>query len=183
MFFFLLPLETQEERWEWFMAHLSDKEIQALFREAYRILRNKEDAEDVLQEALLKGAVKCYQLQDEKKLFQWMFSIVRREATAHYRRFSLHTIWIQAKLKLLLPTKEDQDVEQKLQNDYDRQCLKQALEHLKSPAKDIVYLHIAKDMNFPEIAKALNMNYHTVRSRYTRTLHEIQADMERISNE
>ncbi len=182
MFFFLLPLESQEERWDWFMAHLSDREIQALFREAYRILRNKEDAEDVLQEALLKGATKCNQLQDEKKMFSWMFSIVRREALAHYKHFSVHTIWAMAKLRISQPT-EEADVALELENQFDRQCLKQALEHLKSPAKEIVYLHIQERMNFPEIAKKLNMNYHTVRSRYTLTLHEIKADMERISNE
>lgn len=183
MFFFLLPLETQEERWEWFMAHLSDKEMQALFREAYKILHNKEDAEDVLQEALLKGATKCHQLQDEKKVFQWMFSIVRREAIAHYKRFSLHTVWAQAKLLLFQPTEEELSIDKKLLSDYERQCLLQALDHVKSPAKEIVYMHINEHMNFPEIAKKLNMNYHTVRSRYTRTLHEIKAEMEKISNE
>lgn len=182
MFFFALPLQTQEERWEWFMAHLSDQEIKALYREAYRILRNKEDAEDVLQDALLIGAQKCHQLRDEKKLFSWMFSIVRREATAHYEHFSLHTFWMQAKLKLFLTAKAD-DMDQKLMNDFERQCLLEALENLKFPAKEIVLMHINDRMNFPEIAKRLNMNYHTVRSRYTRTLHEIKADMEKMSNE
>ena len=165
------------------MAHLSDHEIQALFREAYRILRNKEDAEDVLHEALLKGATKCNQLQDEKKVFPWMFSIVRREAMAYYKHFSLHTLWAQAKLMLLQPTEEETSVDQQLLNDHDRKCLAQVLEHLQSPAKEIVYMHIHERMNFPEIAKKLNMNYHTVRSRYTRTLHEIKADMEKISHE
>ena len=143
------------------MAHLSDREIQALFREACRILHSKEDAEDVVQETLLKGATKCHQLKDESKVFPWMFSIVRREAMAYYKRFSLHTLWAQAKLMLFQPTEAEEGPDARVIRDHERQCLLEALESLTSPAKEIVYMHIKENMNFPQIAQRLNMNYHT----------------------
>ena len=51
MFLILIPLEDRNERWKWLMAKLDNNDMRALYFEAYKILCNKEDAEDVLHEA------------------------------------------------------------------------------------------------------------------------------------
>lgn len=79
----LIPTQedsTPEERWLWFMEHFTPDMEKVLYVEAFRILKSKQDAEDVLQEAIIRGATRCWQLRNEKKLFQWMFTIVRNLA-------------------------------------------------------------------------------------------------------
>jgi RNA polymerase sigma-70 factor (ECF subfamily) len=54
----------------------------ALFRYAYWLCRDREQAEDVVQEALLRGWRAFPQLRDPAAARTWLFSIVRNE---HYR--------------------------------------------------------------------------------------------------
>ena len=76
----LIPLgddATQEERWAWFMEHFSQEMEKQLYYEAYRILHSREEAEEALQEAIIRGAMHLGQLKEEDQLYQWMFSILR----------------------------------------------------------------------------------------------------------
>ena len=68
---------TSPERWEWFNERYTQRMQNVLFAEAVRILGSRDDAQDVMQEAVLRGVTYCWQLRDEEKLFQWMFTIVR----------------------------------------------------------------------------------------------------------
>ena len=57
----LIPTQedsTPEERWSWFMEHFTPDMEKVLYVEAFRILKSKQDAEDVLQEAIIRGATK-----------------------------------------------------------------------------------------------------------------------------
>jgi RNA polymerase sigma-70 factor (ECF subfamily) len=54
----------------------------ALFRYAYWLCRNRQQAEDVVQEALLRGWRAFPRLREQAAAKAWLFSIVRNE---HYR--------------------------------------------------------------------------------------------------
>lgn len=54
----------------------------ALFRYAYWLCRNRQQAEDVVQEALLRGWRAFPRLREQAAARAWLFSIVRNE---HYR--------------------------------------------------------------------------------------------------
>ena len=70
--FFALANHSQSNNrdWDWFLNQITPPMRQAL--------HNKDDVDDVLQEAIVIGITKCEQLRDETKLFQWMFMIIRR---------------------------------------------------------------------------------------------------------
>ena len=177
MLLFIVPTETQEDRWEWLMEHLGDKEVSIFLQEAKTILGNAEDAEDVVQEALLKGAMRCHQLRDETKLFYWMLKIVKNEAYAYYKRFSVHTWLAQAQLILTKAPYAD-STEYLFIKMQEKERLEKAVLKLEHPDKDILKLRINEDMSFPEIAEKLHMNYHTVRSRYQRMLRKLKKALE-----
>lgn len=177
MLFFLIPIDNNEERWKWLLAQFGTKEMNIFYQEAYAILQNKEDAYDVLQEALLKGFSKCDQLRDESKVFYWMLRIVHNEAYTYYKHFSLHTLWAQAKLALAKPSYSD-SAEYLYIREQENSRLRKAIGELEFPEKDILKMRIFEDKGFPEIAEKLNMNYHTVRSQYQRTLKKLKRAME-----
>jgi RNA polymerase sigma-70 factor (ECF subfamily) len=57
-----------------------------LQRTAERLLRNKEDSEDVLQEALLSGFQKIHQFERRAQFSTWMQTILRNKARTMWRQ-------------------------------------------------------------------------------------------------
>lgn len=166
---------TPQRDWNWFLAQFTPKMKQALSNEAYRIVRNKDDMDDVMQEAMLIGATKCGQLRDETKLFQWMFKIVRREAYNHLNKSSplkllakIHDVFYAPSMhpEELVISKEDNEVLHGVINTLDEQT------------KQLVLLNTTTDMSLKEIAIQLGMNYNTARSKYQRALDTLRQRME-----
>lgn len=163
-----------QEQWDWFESHLTPEIRNRLYQEAYRILRNRSDAEDILQDAIHIGISNLSHLRSDEKLFPWMFTIVRREAMRHLKREKKLTDIRYAFLLVenhyeigiapdrLVITKEEVE---RLHCEIDR---------LDSPEKEILLLKLRTTKSLKEIAADLGLNYHTTRSKYTRTCHLIK---------
>lgn len=173
---------SPEERWDWFMRHFTQRMKKALYREAYRITRDYEDAADVMQEAIIKGAMKCWQLKEEKRLLKWMFMIVRREAYARKSKISPQTLWYSLQLMTGAIGHQDSS-EDEFFSDIEKRKLRRAIDRLESPSKEIVQMKATTDLKLSEIAEELHMNYHTVRSRYRRALMYLKQQLEDENDE
>lgn len=57
-----------------------------LYRYAYWLCRDKQLAEDVIQEALLRAWKSIHRLRDDKAAKSWLLTIIRREHARHYER-------------------------------------------------------------------------------------------------
>ena len=179
MFSFFLAEEPEpiEERWEWLMRHITPDMERALKREAYRILNNTLDVQDVMQEVLIKAAMNYYQLRDERKFFQWLFTITRHEAYAHVSRFSFQALWNKAKLLTGL-VDHVQEIGEQLVSYDDMVLLQKALEELDEESRKIVVMKSAGEDTLKIIASKLGLNYHTVRSKYQRALRVLRDRMQ-----
>ena len=178
----LIPTENREERWKWLMSRLGPKELGVLYQEAYAILNNPDDADDVLHNALLKGFSRCHQLRDERKAFSWMVRIVRNEAYSYYRQNSLYPLRVRARLALWRPPFES-SAEYLFFREQENTALREAIWALPSPERDIVTLHLLDKIPLAAVAGKLRMNYPTVRSRYRRTLKKINRMLEEYGHE
>ncbi len=56
-----------------------------LFKVAYRVVKNTEDAEDVMQNSMIKAISKLDQLEDPDKLKSWLTTLVRNHALRYLR--------------------------------------------------------------------------------------------------
>lgn len=171
MFLFLGTDEPApiESNWEWLMRHITPDMERALKREAYRILNNIADVQDVMQEVLIKAAMNCGQLKDKRKLFQWLYTITRHEAYAHTSRYSFQALLNKARL---LTGLYDQaaDMGGGLTTADDMLLLQKALEELEEDSRKIVIMKSTTNDTLKAIAIKLGLNYHTVRSKYQRAL-------------
>lgn len=170
-----MPSEPQkkrvptQEQWAWFEAQLTPEVRKRLFNEAYRVVQNRPDAEDVLQEAIQIGACKLDDLRNKEKFFSWMFKIVRREAYRNSKR--------EKKLqKILLPLQLLRDrcavtatPESLTITKEERERLRREIKQLPSPDREILLMKLTTMMSLKEIADELDINYHTTRSKYTRS--------------
>lgn len=163
-----------QEQWSWFESHLTPEIRKRLYQEAYRVLQNKQDAEDVMQEAYRIGVFNLSGLRDGDRFFSWMFKIVRREAYHHLYRENKRKI---AKMRLLLMGERyaNSATPEKLLISKDEiERLRQEIEMLKSPEKEILLLKLTTDKSLKEIAADLGLNYHTTRSKFTRACNLIK---------
>ncbi len=161
--------EPIEKRWERLMRHITPDMERALKREAYRILNNTADVQDVMQEVLIKAAMNYYQLKDERRLFQWLFTITRHEAYAHISRFSFHALMNKARLLTGL-IEHTVELGENLISCDDMQLLQKAMDELDECSRKIVVMKSTTGDTLKIIAMKLGLNYHTVRSKYQRAL-------------
>lgn len=169
--------EPMEDRWEWLMCHITPDMERALKREAYRILNNTADVQDVMQEVLIKAVMNCGQLRDKHKLFQWLFTIARHEAYAHISKFSFQALINKARLLTGL-TGSNEEIGGQMDSRDDMQVLQKALEELDEDSRKIVVMKSATEDNLKTIAKKLGLNYHTARSKYQRALHVLKKKLQ-----
>lgn len=162
---------TPEQRWTWFMEHYTPRMEKALFAEAMRILNSRQDAEDIMQEAMIRGVTRCWQLRDEEKLFQWMFTIVRHLAFDRHRdRLQSLMCSIQLATGMVY---SNISLEERIMNMHDEDMLLQAIQSLPHPEKDILLMKNTSNMKLIDIARELGLNYHTTRTKYRRTLEKL----------
>jgi RNA polymerase sigma-70 factor (ECF subfamily) len=83
-----MPVEEQQARFE---RLLSPAVYEAAWRYASRLSANREDAEDLLQEALTRAFRKLHTLRDEAKFRSWLLCIMRHQFIRRRRRPSLAT--------------------------------------------------------------------------------------------
>lgn len=167
----MLPSITQEDtmaaRWEWLMERITPKDHRAFIREAYRILARDADAVDVVQEAYLKGCMTCWQLRDDTKVFQWMFSIVRKEALRVRRETARTNPFgsLPATARNLIAPDRPEDIIISMET---KDRFLKALEGLDEESREIFIKKRSTDMSLRQIAKERNMKYDTVKSKYRR---------------
>ena len=65
---------------------LFSEHVDAVFNVAYRVLWNRDDAEDVAQVTFVKAFLRLHQLEDQTKVRPWLLQVAYREAITVLRR-------------------------------------------------------------------------------------------------
>lgn len=165
-----MPTQDSEyrERWEWITEHLPKRERRALLYEAIRIVHNREEAEEVYCESLMLAAKYLHQLRDENRLFQWMYTIVHRQANRHktkYLRYLRALVEIAQR-----PVKDEVTPEMLMIDEQEKQVIYEMMKCLNDVDRQIVMLRTFSPMKFWEIARKFQLNESTTRARYRRAL-------------
>jgi RNA polymerase sigma-70 factor (ECF subfamily) len=136
------------------------------YRLAYMLLRDREAAEDAVQEAALKSWRKLAQLRPEADPRPWFFGFVANEC-----RNSRRSRW-RSVLKVGLSEASDVSASG---GDPD---LLRALTSLSHPDRTVVLLHFYLDLNIDEIAVATKSGSSAVRSRLYRAVKRLRPQLE-----
>lgn len=134
------------------------------------ILKNPQDAEEVMQETYLKVWTSASSYQSQGKPLAWMFTIARNLCYMKFRDQKR-----QADLGLdELSGEETGEVCPQIENLADAMVLRAALEILKEEERQIVLLHASAGLKHREIASSLQMPLATVLSKYNRAMKKLQ---------
>lgn len=131
------------------------------YRIAYSYVKNREDALDIVQEAVLK-ALKSYKKVKEPNYFTtWFYRILTNTAISYIR-----------KSKKIIPM-SDHMIEA-FASDTSHLDLYDALDLLKPDDRTLIILRYFEDMKFKDISAITGLNISTVKTRHTRILEQLK---------
>ncbi len=134
-----------------------------LYRFAYSLCRNREDALDRTQNAFQKLAQSASSIRDQSKIKSWLFSVLHREFIDDYRH---HKRFPKSSLELMDDPQDDNPSENDKRIDSAKalHCLQQLETKFRAPLS-LFYL---EDFSYKEIAETLDIPIGTVMSRLRR---------------
>lgn len=165
---------------QFFRAYKSEKEqftkllnphIELMYRMAYHWTRSQEDAEDLVQDVLIKLANRVEEMLAVEQLRPWLIKVLYYRFVDLYRREQdspVVTLNVTGDGSLedpvqRLPAEGDEEDRLHLQ-----QVLLKALETLDDDQRDVILLHMVEGYTALEVAEILDVNVGTVKSRLQR---------------
>ncbi len=135
-----------------------------MYNSSYRIVRSREDAEDIIQECFIKSFQKMHQIKEEVSLGAWLKRIVVNRSLDHVRRKKQES-WIEE--THILET-ESEEIELEDESNVSIELIKECINSLKEKYRVILILYMIEDYNHREISEILNIKESTVRNQYRR---------------
>ncbi len=163
--------KTKEEQKRIFQ-ELIAPELPALFRTALRMTRNREDAEDLVQEAITKAFAAFERFEEGTNFRAWIFKILTNTFINNYYRLrdrqklpSLEEIEEETSFQ---PPFEGVTPEEALLNTLTREDILRAIESLPLEFRAVVVLTLVEGFSYKETAEVLDIPIGTVMSRLHR---------------
>lgn len=136
-----------------------------VYQIAFSILKNKENAEDIMQNVFLKIGKLSEDKLPSKYEASWLYSVTKNEAISFLRR-NKETLPMEEYIK----KEQEDEIDEFMQKD----AYEKMINSLEQKEKQIVSLKVEIGLSFKEIASLLNMPMGTVQWKYYKSLHHIK---------
>lgn len=158
---------TKEEKFELVERYIIENH-QTYYRLAYSYVKNKENALDIVQEAVFKALRSIDKLEEVNYLKTWLYRIIVNTAIDFIRKHERVSIMEDEILESHLPASKNE------LSDLD---LQEAVEHLPPLYKTIIILRFFEDLKLEEIAEITGDNLNTVKTRLYAALRKLRVEM------
>ncbi len=144
------------------------------------LVRNREDALDILQDTIVLAIRHYDQLKDKSMLKPWILRIAKNESYTYLRKNSRSKELLTEPLMLsLMPLASSQNVEQSILRSEETARLIFALQSLDEVDRLILYLRFQEDMKLAMIAEVTGFTLPKVKSRLSRVCKKLRRIMEK----
>lgn len=143
---------------------------QSVYRSAYYILGNEQDALDAAQETLIRIYRKIHTFQEKAKFSTWVQRIVSNVCIDEFRS-KKESVSIEEH-ELVIP--DTQSVEDEVLLHDMSEEIRQAISQLPEQYRLVVVLRYLQDFSYQEIADSLELPLNTVKSYLFRARHQLQ---------
>lgn len=140
-----------------------------LYRVAYLIVRDREGAEDIAQEAMLAAIRSLRRFDAKRPLRPWLIAIVTNRSLDWARRRTRHPEVPLPATELPGPKSDPMTGE--------RVDLRRAIEGLDPETRAMLVMRYVLDYRAPEIGAALEIPAATVRTRLSRALEQVRQSL------
>src|SRR5213080_467745 len=170
------------------LAHLD-----SLYRTALRLTNNPQDAEDLVQETMLKAFRFADSYQRGTNLRAWLFRILNTSAINRYRKQASHPtttslpegedFYLYNRIKDLTGQELSVGAEDEVLSQYLDEDVYKALNDLPPNFRMAVILADIEGLSYKEIAEALQIPIGTVMSRISRARRQLQQSLWQYAKE
>ncbi|WP_020528897.1 RNA polymerase sigma factor [Flexithrix dorotheae] len=145
------------------------------FKFCYSLLKDRDEAEGMVQDVFLQLWVKRSRLNTEASFKSYLFSCLRNKAYDFFklvkRNESLKSdLWQRIKLLQELDEEEDETLV--------FESLKKAVDTLPNGRKHILQLRYEGGKSYKEIAEQLNISIHTVKNQLIKAKHHLKTHVD-----
>jgi len=141
---------------------------EAHYRLAYSYVRNKENALDIVQDAIVKALHSVDRLDEIAYMKTWFYRIVINTAIDFIRKHQRVTVMEDDVLGSFLPQQEDEFTDMDLQ---------QAIDQLPPKHRTLIILRFFEDLKIDEIAEVTGDNVNTVKTRLYAALKKLRIEI------
>lgn len=142
-----------------------EENLDSIYRFAYTYMRNREDAEDVVSDSVVKALRFASKLKNEESIKCWVYSIVANTALTALKKNG----------RMIATEPEKMDINFS-EDDYSYVNFESMIDCLDGNYKAIIVMKFCDDLTFSDIAKVLNVNENTVKTRYYAALKKLREE-------
>jgi RNA polymerase sigma-70 factor (ECF subfamily) len=163
-------------------AELWERHSNTAFKVAYRVTKNRDDAEDVIQDAWMKAYVHLTTFDGRAKFSTWLTRIVINSGLMTLRRKRSHPetsmeitdgkTWQQWEI-----ADQTKDVEELYARHERIERLKRAICRLQPTLRNVVEIHQSNDRSVKEIADLAGLSVAATKSRLLRARRALRKDL------
>lgn len=162
-------------------------QLDSLYRTALRLTRNQQEAEDLVQETMLKAFRFSNTYQRGTNLRAWLFRILNTSAINRYRKQATHPattplpegeeFYLYNRIRDINGQELSTGAEEEVLSQYLDEDVYQALSDLPINFRMPIILADIEGLSYKEIAQALNIPIGTVMSRISRARRHLQRSL------
>ncbi|MCC5790763.1 MAG: RNA polymerase sigma factor [Opitutales bacterium] len=156
-----------------FLNEVTHQWYDPLYKFAYSLARNPDDALDLTQNAFHKLATKGQNLREKSKVKSWLFSVVHREFIDQYRRRQRYP---NTPLEFAPEPRTSENASPG--RGLDRQRAIQTLAQMEEKFRAPLTLFYLEQFSYREIAEVLGIPIGTVMSRLRRAKNHLRKELE-----
>ncbi|MBN1632924.1 MAG: sigma-70 family RNA polymerase sigma factor [Ignavibacteria bacterium] len=140
----------------------------------YKMIFNKEDVEDLTQEAFIKAFNSLHKFNREFAFSTWLYKIATNNCIDYLRKKKLTTFSIDKEissedddLRFEIPDEEHKP-DKRVMNEQRKKIIEQAIDSLPVKYKRVIILRHKEEKDYEEIAEELNIPLGTVKAHLFR---------------
>ena len=161
-------------------ALLVEKYEQYVFTLALRIVKNREDAHEVAQDAFLKAFRYLNTFRGECKFSSWLYKIVYSTGLNHIRTKRPEILSINNEEKpVIIPNFHTEDAAFQIENEEQKKLIQAAIQELPPDYATIITLFYLFEQKISEICVTMEMNESNTKTKLSRARQRLREIIEK----
>ncbi|WP_106769218.1 RNA polymerase sigma factor [Paenibacillus faecalis] len=142
---------------------------ESIYRLAYSYVKNKDDALDIVQDAIHKAFLSINKLQNKGSIKSWFYRIVVTTSLDFLRKHKHMHVMEDEILESFIPGQHDA---------YTNLDLAESIDDLPEKYRTVIILRFFEDMKIEDIAKVTQENVNTVKTRLYQALKQLRISLD-----
>ncbi len=161
-------------------ANLVDRHKKMAFNIAMQIIGNREDAEEITQDAFLKAYQALDRYKGESKFSTWLYRIIYNASISKMRKKKLNQVSIDDDYNASVNVKSTQSALQALTNEEQKLFINRALDKIGGDEKTIINLFYLEENSVDEVSDITGLSVANVKVKLHRSRKKLYGILEQF---